>query len=105
MMAELTQDLDETYRTGVAIPHNSSNFGSNRNISRPRFIYAVRRNCSPGEEALVVEVRRCHVRGDMTANITCVAIQKGTIETVEESPNTLQTAKVTVRILESLDSI
>ena len=105
MMAELTQDLDETYRAGVAIPHNSSNFGSNRKISRPQFIYAYRRNCLPSEEALVVEVRRCHVRGDMTANVTCVAIQKGTIETVEESPNTLQAAKVTVRIRESLESV
>ena len=105
MVAELTQDLNEKYRTGVAIPHDSSIFGGNRKISRPHFIYAYRRNCSPGEEALVVEVRRCHVRGDMTANITCVAIQKGTIETVEESPNTLQTAQVTVRIRESLESI
>lgn len=105
MMAELTQDLDETYRTGVAIPHSSSNFGSNRKIFRPQFIYAYRRNYSPDEEALVVEVRRCHVKGDMTANVTCVAIQKGTVETVEESPNTLQAAKVTVRIRESLDSI
>lgn len=105
MMAELTQDLDETYRTGVAIPHSSSNFGSNRKIFRPQFIYAYRRNYSPDEEALVVEVRRCHVKGDMTANVTCIAIQKGTVETVEESPNTLQAAKVTVRIRESLDSI
>ena len=105
MVAELTQGLDEKYRTGVAIPHDLSIFGSNREISRPHFIYAYRRNCSPGEEALVVEVRRCHVRGDMTANITCVAIQKGTIETVEESQNTLQTANVTVRIRESLESI
>lgn len=104
MVMELTQDLDEAYRTGMAIPHSSSNFGSNRNISRPRFIYAVRRNCSPGEEALVVEVRRSHVRGG-TANVTCVAIQKGTIEKVEESPNTRQAAKVTVRIRESLESI
>ena len=97
--------MDEAYRTGVAIPNNANNFGSDRKIPRPQFIYAHHRNFSLGEEALVVEVRRCHVRGDMTANVTCIAIQKGIIDKVEESPNTLQTAKVTVRVRKSLDSI
>ena len=97
MIAELTQDLDEAYRTGVIIPMKKS--------PRPRFIYAYGRNCMPGEKALVVEVRKCRIKGDMTADVTVVPVQTGIIETVQEFPLTIQTAQVTLRISETLESV
>jgi len=98
MMAELTQDLAFlAYRSGMVIPDGK--------VPRPQFIYACGRNCAPGEKALVVEVRRCHLRGNMTADVSVVPIQRGIIEHVEEFPLSVQTAKITMRIQNTLEII
>ena len=98
MMAELTQDLAFlAYRSGMVIPDGK--------VPRPQFIYACGRNCAPGEKALVVEVRRCYLRGNMTADVTVLPIQLGTIEHVEEFPISIQTAEITMKIHETLESI
>lgn len=97
MMAELTQDLAFlAYRSGKVIPDGK--------VPRPQFIYACGRNCAPGEKALVVEVRRCYLRGNMTADVTVLPIQLGTIEHVEEFPLSIKTAEITMRIHETLES-
>lgn len=55
--------------------------------NRPRFILAPSGTVTSGETALLMEVRKCALHPDGTANIELVAIAKGLLRNAVERPN------------------
>jgi len=106
MLFRLTNGRSEQYRRGVPIPDIESALGGTKqlHVPRGRFIYAYGpRRLQIGEDALVVELRRCRIKADRTADVTVIPVQLGTIVNVDTL--SLEAPEVTVKVRTSLESI
>ena len=101
LIGEVMSKFPQEYKTGIEIPNEEDDDDKtnmsllNNGYSTPTFLYA-NKPLHTGNTAMIVEVRRCAIHPNDTADVELIPIQCVRIETVWERPhsNRLSEARV-----------